>query len=77
MQIFEVVSRYIDNKKDEFRINVVDADVIPENTFVSLKTRDIYHDYFTDRKEAEEFVKNSKKGYIKPDGTVTPESERA
>ena len=77
MRIFEVVSRYIDNKKDEFIINVIDADVIPENTFLSLKTRDIYHDYFTNEKEAEEFVENSKKGYIKPDGTLTPESERA
>lgn len=64
MQIFEVVSRYIDRKKNTFSINVIDVDAIPENTFVSLKTRDVYHDYFTDRQTAEKFISDSRKGLI-------------
>ena len=64
MQVFEVISRYIDNRKNEFSINVIDVDDIPENTFVSLKTRDVYHDYFTDKQTAERFISDSRKGLI-------------
>ena len=64
MKIFEVVSRYIDRGKNTFSINVIDVDAIPENTFVSLKTRDVYHDYFTDRQVAEKFISDSRKGLI-------------
>ena len=64
MKIFEVVSRYIDRGKNTFSINVIDVDAIPENTFVSLKTRDVYHDYFTNKQEAEKFISDSRKGLI-------------
>lgn len=64
MKIFEVVSRYIDRGKNTFSINVIDVDAIPENTFVSLKTRDVYHDYFNTKQEAEKFISDSRKGLI-------------
>ena len=64
MQIFEVVSRYIDRKKNTFSINIIYADAIPENTFVCLKTTDIYRDYFTDKQAAERFISDSRKGLI-------------
>ena len=64
MQVFEVISRYIDNRKNTFSINIIYADAIPENTFVSLKTRDVYHDYFNTKQEAEKFISDSRKGLI-------------
>ena len=64
MKIFEVVSRYIDRGKNTFSINVIDVDTIPENTFISLKTRDVYHDYFTNKQEAEKFISDSQKGLV-------------
>ena len=64
MKIFEVISRYIDNRQDQFQLNELEADRIPENTFVHLKTRDVYHDYFTDRQTAEKFIIDSKNGLI-------------
>ena len=64
MQVFEVISRYIDNRKNTFSINIICADAIPENTFVSLKTRDVYHDYFNTKQEAEKFISDSRKGLI-------------
>lgn len=65
MKIYEVVSRYIDNKQNQFCLNEIEIDTIPENTKVSLKTRDIYHDYFIDKATAEKFIADSKKGLIK------------
>ena len=64
MKIFEVVSRYIDRGKNTFSINIIYSDAVPENTFVSLKTRDVYHDYFTDKQTAEKFISDSRKGLI-------------
>lgn len=64
MKIFEVVSRYIDNRQDQFQLRELEADRIPENTFAHLKTRDVYHDYFTDRQDAERFIIDSKNGLI-------------
>ena len=70
MSIYEVVSRYFDGRKSTFALNVVERETIPENTFERLKTRDVYHDYFANEKEAKVFIENSKKGFIKPDGSI-------
>lgn len=64
MKIYEVVSRYIDNKQNQFCLNEIESESIPENTFVRLKTRDVYHDYFTNKAIAEKFIEDSKKGLI-------------
>ena len=64
MKVYEVVSRYIDGRKDTFCLNEIESENIPCNTFTSLKTRDIYHDYFTSKEDAEKFIEDSKKGLI-------------
>lgn len=70
MIIYEVVSRYYDDRKDTFSLNIIERETMPEKTFESLKTRDIYRDYFTSEEDAKAFIVNSQKGIIKPDGSV-------
>lgn len=64
MKVYEVISRYIDGRQNQFVLNEIESDVIPENTRVVLKTRDVYHDYFTNKAIAEKFIEDSKKGLI-------------
>lgn len=64
MKVYEVVSRYIDGRSSTFCLNEIESENIPCNTFVSLKTRDIYHDYFTSKEAAEKFIDDSKQGLI-------------
>lgn len=73
MKIYEVISRYCDDRKNTFILNVIEAEKMPENTFESLKTRDVYHDYFSSKKDAEKFIENSKQNLIKPDGSINAE----
>ncbi len=40
--------------------SVVDAVCKPENSFQSLKRRDVYHDWFVDLEEAKKFVEEAK-----------------
>lgn len=40
--------------------SVVDAVCKPENSFQSLKQRDVYHDWFDDLEEAKKFVEEAK-----------------
>lgn len=70
MIFYEVVSRYFDDRKDTFDLNVIERETIPENTFVCLKTRDVYRDYFASEEEAKAFIANSQKGVVSPDGSV-------
>lgn len=64
MKVYEVISRYIDGRQNQFVLNEIESDTIPENTFARLKTRDVYHDYFTNKVTAEKFIEDSKKGLI-------------
>jgi hypothetical protein len=64
MKVYEVVSRYIDGRQSTFCLNEIESENIPCNTFASLKTRDIYHDYFISKEDAEKFIEDSKKGLI-------------
>ena len=64
MIVYEVVSRYIDCKKNTFCLNTIETESLPQNTFEQLKTRDVYHDYFSDKEIAEKFIEDSKKGLI-------------
>ena len=64
MIVYEVVSRYIDDRKNQFDLNEVECVKMPKNTFVSLKSRDVYHDYFINKETAERFIEDSKKGLI-------------
>lgn len=64
MKVYEVVSRYIDGRQSTFCLNEIESKNVPCNTFVSLKTRDIYHDYFTSKEDAEKFIEDSKKGLV-------------
>lgn len=64
MIVYEVVSRYFDCKKNTFCLNTIETESLPQNTFVQLKTRDVYHDYFSDKEIAEKFIEDSKKGLI-------------
>ena len=64
MKVYEVISRYIDRRQNQFVLNEIESDVIPENTKVVLKTRDVYHDYFANKEIAEKFIEDSKKGLI-------------
>ena len=70
MKVYEVVSRYIDDRQSQFTLNEIECDIIPENTFVSLKTRDVYHDYFSDKKTAEKFIEDSKNNLINKNGEL-------
>lgn len=40
--------------------NVIDAVCKPENSFRNLKRRDVYNDWFENREEAEQLVKEAK-----------------
>lgn len=60
MKVYEVVSRYIDGRSSTFCLNEIESENVPCNTFVSLKTRDIYHDYFISKEDAEKFIEDSK-----------------
>lgn len=52
MKIYEVVSSFFDNGKVSVSLHSYQLDSKPENRFIETKRCDIYHDYFTNKKEA-------------------------
>ena len=52
MKVYEVVTSFFDNGKVLASIHTYELEQKPENKFVETKRCDIYHDYFTSKKEA-------------------------
>ena len=61
-KFYSVVTAFYDNGRvSSFLGDVVEADVIPENTFKCLRDRDLYVDWFASEEEATEFKKSALK----------------
>lgn len=62
MKIYYCVTTSVDDKgKVRAAItNVIEAACKPEDSFKSLKRKDIYHDWFASREEAEKMVEEAK-----------------
>jgi hypothetical protein len=51
-----VISSYDDRGRVTMAMQQVQAEKCPEDTCISTARKDIYKDFFRDRKEAEEFM---------------------
>ena len=61
MTIYEVVTRFFDDGMVRVAFHTYDLDKKPENRSEETRYCDIYHDYFTNKKEAYKHYDNAKK----------------
>lgn len=60
MKFYEVTSSFYNSGRAIAALtNVVEANEPPQNVMKSLKRCDVYIDYFKNKKEAEEFIKQT------------------
>ena len=56
MKIYEVVSKFYDDLKVESEMQEIEAECCPDNFSEEREKFDEYHDFFTDKEEAEAFI---------------------
>ena len=61
MKVYEVVTKYYDNGKVDVAFHTYEMDKKPENKFAELPRYDIYHDYFTNKREACRYYEDAKR----------------
>lgn len=60
-KFYEVTSNFYDDGRTSAAItNVVEAETCPESRSTSTKRCDVYADYFASRKEAEQWVRDTR-----------------
>lgn len=60
MTIYHVAAKYYNNGRVSVSFYTLELDHKPENTFKETAVYDIYNDYFTNKKEAEQFYNDTK-----------------
>lgn len=59
MKVYEVVTKFFDNGKVKASFYTYELDTTPENRCEETRTCDIYHDFFTNKKDAERHYRNA------------------
>ena len=61
MTIYEVVTFFYDSGRVDAHFHTYELDKKPDNKYIERPRFDRYHDYFTNKKEAEKHFRNAKR----------------